>query len=220
LIFNSPSNPSGAGYSREELKALTDVLMRHPHVWVMTDDMYEHLVYDDSNSPRPAQVEPGLYDRTLTCNGVSKAYAMTGWRIGYAAGPAELIKAMARSSRSRPPTPARSAQWAAVEALNGTAGLHRGQQRDLQAPPRPRGGDAQPGEGHRVPGAGRRVLRLPVLRGLHRQDRAVGQGDRDRRGFRHRTAGNRRRGRGARRGLRPRAPTFRISYATSDENIQ
>ncbi|MBO6625444.1 MAG: pyridoxal phosphate-dependent aminotransferase, partial [Roseicyclus sp.] len=81
FIFNSPSNPTGAGYSAEELRGLTDVLMRHPHVWVMTDDMYEHLVYDDFEFATPAQVEPGLYDRTLTCNGVSKAYAMTGWRI-------------------------------------------------------------------------------------------------------------------------------------------
>jgi aspartate aminotransferase len=87
LIFNSPSNPTGAGYTRTELKGLTDVLMRHPHVWVMTDDMYEHLVYDDFTFCTPAEVEPGLYDRTLTTNGVSKAYCMTGWRIGYAAGP-------------------------------------------------------------------------------------------------------------------------------------
>ena len=87
FIFNSPSNPTGAGYSWDELKALTEVLMRHPHVWVMTDDMYEHLAYGDFRFCTPAQVEPGLYDRTLTCNGVSKAYCMTGWRIGFAAGP-------------------------------------------------------------------------------------------------------------------------------------
>ena len=96
LIFNSPSNPSGAAYSRDELKALTDVLLRHPHVWVMADDMYEHLVYDDFNFTTPAQVEPALYDRTLTVNGVSKAYCMTGWRIGYAGGPVELIQAMSK----------------------------------------------------------------------------------------------------------------------------
>ena len=94
FIFNSPSNPSGAGYAWDELKELTDVLMRHPHVWVMTDDMYEHLAYDGFEFCTPVQVEPALYDRTLTCNGVSKAYAMTGWRIGYAAGPVALIKAM------------------------------------------------------------------------------------------------------------------------------
>ncbi|MCR8723032.1 pyridoxal phosphate-dependent aminotransferase [Frigidibacter sp. ROC022] len=119
LIFNSPSNPTGAGYSRDELKALTDVLMRHPHVWVMTDDMYEHLVFDDFRFCTPAEVEPGLYDRTLTCNGVSKAYAMTGWRIGYAAGPVELIKAMAKIQSQSTTNPSSISQWAAVEALNG-----------------------------------------------------------------------------------------------------
>ena len=94
LIFNSPSNPTGAGYSWDELKELTDVLLRHPHVWILTDDMYEHLAFGDFKFCTPAQVEPKLYDRTLTMNGVSKSYAMTGWRIGYAGGPEELIKAM------------------------------------------------------------------------------------------------------------------------------
>jgi len=119
LIFNSPSNPTGAGYSWDELKALTDVLMRHPHVWVMTDDMYEHLVYGDFTFCTPAQVEPGLYDRTLTCNGVSKAYAMTGWRIGYAAGPKALIAAMRKIQSQSTSNPCSVSQWAAVEALNG-----------------------------------------------------------------------------------------------------
>ena len=120
FIFNSPSNPTGAGYTAAELKGLTDVLMRHPHVWVMTDDMYEHLVYDDYEFATPAQVEPGLYGRTLTCNGVSKAYAMTGWRIGYAAGPEELIKAMRKVQSQSTSNPCSISQWAAVEALNGT----------------------------------------------------------------------------------------------------
>lgn len=119
LIFNSPSNPSGGAYSHDELKALTDVLMRHPHVWVLTDDMYEHLVYDDFQFVTPAQVEPALYDRTLTMNGVSKAYAMTGWRIGYAAGPIELIKAMDMIQGQQTSGACSIAQWAAVEALNG-----------------------------------------------------------------------------------------------------
>jgi aspartate aminotransferase len=119
LIFNSPSNPSGAGYSAAELKALTDVLMRHPHVWVMTDDMYEHLAFGDFKFATPAQVEPGLYARTLTCNGVSKAYAMTGWRIGYAAGPEMLIKAIAKVQSQSTSNPCSISQWAAVEALNG-----------------------------------------------------------------------------------------------------
>jgi len=119
FIFNSPSNPTGAGYSWDELKALTDVLIRHPHVWVMSDDMYEHLVFDDFKFCSPAQVEPGLYDRTLTCNGVSKAYAMTGWRIGYAAGPEVLIKAMAKIQSQSTTNPSSISQWAAVEALTG-----------------------------------------------------------------------------------------------------
>jgi len=119
FIFNSPSNPTGAGYSWDELKALTDVLMRHPHVWVMSDDMYEHLVFDDFKFCTPAQVEPGLYSRTLTCNGVSKAYAMTGWRIGYAAGPVELIRAMAKIQSQSTTNPSSISQWAAVEALTG-----------------------------------------------------------------------------------------------------
>ena len=120
LIFNSPSNPTGAGYTREELKDLTDVLMRHPHVWVMTDDMYEHLVYDDFEFCTPAEVEPRLYDRTLTVNGVSKAYAMTGWRIGYAAGPEKLIGAMRKVQSQSTSNPCSISQWAAVEALNGS----------------------------------------------------------------------------------------------------
>lgn len=119
FLFNSPSNPSGAAYSREELKALTDVLMKHPHVWVLTDDMYEHLVYGDFEFYTPAQVEPGLYDRTLTMNGVSKAYSMTGWRLGYAGGPLELIKAMDMIQGQQTSGTSSITQWAAVEALNG-----------------------------------------------------------------------------------------------------
>ncbi|MEY4871312.1 MAG: hypothetical protein RLZZ563_642 [Pseudomonadota bacterium] len=119
FIFNSPSNPTGAGYTRAELKALTDVLMRHPHVWVMSDDMYEHLVFDDFEFCSPAEIEPGLYDRTLTCNGVSKAYAMTGWRIGYAAGPVALIKAMGTIQSQSTSNPSSVSQYAALEALTG-----------------------------------------------------------------------------------------------------
>jgi len=119
VVLNSPSNPSGAAYTRAELKALTDVLMRHPHVWVLTDDMYEHLVYGDFVFTTPAQIEPALYDRTLTMNGVSKAYAMTGWRIGYAAGPPQLIKAMDMVQGQQTSGACTIAQWASVEALNG-----------------------------------------------------------------------------------------------------
>jgi aspartate aminotransferase len=119
LILNSPSNPSGAAYTREALAAIADVLLRHPHVWVLTDDMYEHLIYGDFKFTTIAQVEPALYDRTLTMNGVSKAYAMTGWRIGYAGGPEPLIKAMSKVESQSTSNPCSISQWAALEALNG-----------------------------------------------------------------------------------------------------
>src|SRR5712691_9250238 len=119
LILNSPSNPTGAAYTRADLKALTAVLLRHPHVWVLTDDMYEHLVYDDFEFTTPAQIEPRLYERTLTVNGVSKTYCMTGWRIGYAGGPEPLIKAMAMIQSQSTSNPTAVSQWAAVEALDG-----------------------------------------------------------------------------------------------------
>ena len=119
LILNMPSNPTGAAYSESEIKALTDVLLRHPQVWILTDDMYEHLVYGEFKFMTPAQVEPKLYDRTLTMNGVSKAYSMTGWRIGYAAGPLELIKAMDMVQGQQTSGASSISQWAAVEALNG-----------------------------------------------------------------------------------------------------
>ncbi|MBL8512087.1 MAG: pyridoxal phosphate-dependent aminotransferase, partial [Betaproteobacteria bacterium] len=119
VLLNSPSNPSGAAYTRNELQAITDVLVRHPHVWVLTDDMYEHLVYDDFTFSTPAQVEPALYERTLTMNGVSKAYCMTGWRIGYAGGPTHLIKAMGDIQSQSTSNPCSISQAASVEALNG-----------------------------------------------------------------------------------------------------
>lgn len=119
FIFNSPSNPTGAAYSHTQLKTLTDVLVKHSHVWTLTDDMYEHLVYDDFKFATPAEVEPKLYDRTLTMNGASKAYAMTGWRIGYAGGPEALIKAMGKVISQTTSNPTSISQWATVEALNG-----------------------------------------------------------------------------------------------------
>src|SRR5579864_6527097 len=120
LIFNQPSNPTGACYTREQLKALTEVLMKHPHVWVLTDDMYEHLVYGGFKFTTILEIEPGLYERTLTMNGVSKAYAMTGWRIGYCAGAQPLIAAMAKLQSQSATNASSISQWAAVEALNGT----------------------------------------------------------------------------------------------------
>ena len=146
IILCSPSNPTGAAYSRSELKAITDVLVKHPHVWVMTDDMYEHLVYDDFVFTTPAQVEPKLYDRTLTVNGVSKAYCMTGWRIGYAGGPGRAdqgdgdhpVAVDLESVVDRAMGVGRSAQR--------SAGLHSGEQQGVQGTPRSRGVDAQPGQ--------------------------------------------------------------------------
>ena len=123
LIFNSPSNPSGAAYGRDEIAAITDVMARHTHVWVLSDDIYEHLVYDDFAFSTPAAVEPALGERSLTLNGVSKAYAMTGWRIGYGAGPVALIKAMAKVQSQSTSNPSSVSQAAAVEALNGPQGF-------------------------------------------------------------------------------------------------
>ncbi len=119
FMFNSPSNPTGAAYTRSEIKALTEVLLRHPHVWIMSDDMYEHIVYDGFDFTTPAQVEPALYHRTLTVNGASKAYAMTGWRLGYAGGPAALIKAMSKVMSQSTSNPCSITQYACVAALNG-----------------------------------------------------------------------------------------------------
>ncbi|MEP3072145.1 pyridoxal phosphate-dependent aminotransferase [Maricaulis sp.] len=123
LILNSPSNPTGVGYTAAELKALADVLLRHSHVWVMTDDMYEHIVYEGYEFATIAQVEPKLYDRTLTMNGVSKAYSMTGWRIGYAGGPQALIKEMGKVASQTTSNPCSISQWASVAALNGDHGF-------------------------------------------------------------------------------------------------
>src|ERR1700681_3556372 len=119
LILHSASNPTGAAYTEADLRAVADVLLKHPHVWVMTDDMYEHLVYDDFEYKTIAQVEPRLYDRTLTVNGVPKAYCMTGWRIGYAGGPQKLIKAMGAVQSNSTANPCSISQAAAIEALNG-----------------------------------------------------------------------------------------------------
>ena len=119
VILNSPSNPTGAGYAEDAMRGLTDVLMRHPHVLVLTDDIYEHLVFDDFKFVTPAQVEPGLKERTLTMNGVSKSYAMTGWRIGYGAGPVELIKAMGKLQSQSTSNPTSISQYAALAALEG-----------------------------------------------------------------------------------------------------
>jgi aspartate aminotransferase len=119
LILNSPSNPTGAAYSESDLRAITDVLLAHPHVWVMTDDMYEHIIYDGFKFSTPAQIEPKLYGRTLTVNGCSKSYSMTGWRVGYAGGPADLIKAMNKVQSQSTTHTCSISQAASVAALEG-----------------------------------------------------------------------------------------------------
>ena len=146
--------------------------MKHPHVWVLTDDMYEHLTYGDFVFKTIAEVEPALYERTLTMNGVSKAYAMTGWRIGYAAGPEPAIKAMDMIQGQQTSGACTIAQWAAVEALNGPQDFIPKNKAIFQEPPRPRRVDAEPGARHQLPVAGRRVLRLSVLRRADRQEDA------------------------------------------------
>lgn len=128
LLLNSPSNPSGAAYSTDDYRPLLDVLMRHPHVWLMVDDMYEHIVYDDFDFVTPVAIEPRLKERALTINGVSKAYAMTGWRIGYAGGPKALIKAMAVIQSQATSCPSSVSQAASVEALNGPQDFLKGRQ--------------------------------------------------------------------------------------------
>ncbi len=188
LIFNSPSNPTGAAYSAEEIRALTQVLLRHPQVWVLADDIYEHIAFDGFRFTTPAQVEPALRDRTLTMNGVSKAYAMTGWRIGYGAGPKPLIDAMRKMQSQSTSNPCSISQYAALAALTGPQDFIAPNARDVPAPPRPRGDSTQRLPRHRLPDARRRVLRLP----LHRRP--------DRPHLARRRAAHRR------RKLRPRAP--------------
>ena len=205
IIFNSPSNPTGAAYTKAELKALTDVLVRHPHVWVMTDDMYEHLVYDDFEfCDAGRRSSRGSTSARSTVNGVSKAYCMTGWRIGYAGGREDLIKAMSMLQSQSTSNPAAVSQWASVEALNGPQDFipkHNAifkERRDLCV------SMLNQANGLQVPEAGGRVLCLSVLRRRHRQDRAVGQEARDRRGFRHRAPGGRGRRGGAGHAVRLR----------------
>ena len=205
LIFNSPSNPTGAAYTAAEIAGLAEVLMRHEHVRVLADDIYEHLTYDGFRFATMAEVEPRLKERTLTMNGVSKAYAMTGWRIGYAGGPEELITAIRKVQSQTTTNPCSISQWAAVEALTGAAGLHRRGARRLRAAARPGRRGAERGAGRRVPGAAGGVLRLPVDRRADRADLEGRHAHRRRRGVRLGAARRGRGGGGVRRGLRPRA---------------
>ncbi len=177
LILNSPSNPSGAAYAEAELKAVAEVLLRHPHVWVLTDDMYEHLVFGDFAFRTIAQVEPALYERTLTMNGVSKAYAMTGWRIGYAGGPAPLIGAMRKVMSETASNPSVDLAMGRRGGAERAAGLHPAERADVRGTPRPGSFDAQPGPRTFLSDAGGRVLCLSLLRRTDRQDRSDRPGD-------------------------------------------
>ena len=205
LMFNSPSNPTGAAYTRDEMAAIADVLVDHPHVGVLADDIYEHLVYDDFRFHTMAEVEPRLLERTVTINGVSKAYAMTGWRIGFAGGPAELIKGMAKIQSQSTSNPSSISQHAAMAALDGPQDSIPERRAVFPGTPRPRGEHAEPGGRHRVCDAGGRLLRLSELR-RHDRPQDSGRGDaRERRGRGPLPPGSgRRRGR-VRGGVRPRA---------------
>ena len=168
LILNFPNNPTGAAASAEDLRALADVLLRHPHVWVMSDDMYEHLLFDGHHHVTIAALEPALRDRTLTVSGVSKTYAMTGWRIGFAAGPKRLIKAMVTAQGHVSAGISTVGQAAAAAALDGPQEAVDGHGRRLPAPPRLGARRTRPRARHRLPQAGGRVLRVSQHRRLPR----------------------------------------------------
>jgi aspartate aminotransferase len=188
VILNSPSNPTGVAYMRDELKALAHVLMRHPHVWVLTDDMDEHLVYGDFKFHTLGQVEAGLKPRTLTMNGVSRAYAMTGWRIGYAAGPARLIKAMEMVQGQQTSGACTIEQWASVEVLTAPQDFIPVRRKAFEERRNLVVSMLYQGRHIRVPEAGGHLLRVSVGRRHDRQEGAVGQNDRQRRGFRVRAS--------------------------------
>jgi len=178
LILNFPNNPTGAACSRAEMQAIAEVMLRHPQVWILTDDMYEHLIYDGFEFCTIAEVEPRLRDRVLTVNGASKAYAMTGWRIGYCGGPKRLIKAMANVQGQSTSGACTVAQAAAAAALDGPqdllaerAAVYR-DRRDLV------GGDAERRARHRLPQAGRCLLALPNVAGCLGRPRRAGAGSR------------------------------------------
>ncbi len=222
FIFNSPSNPTGAAYSHAELKALTDVLMqpKNAHVWVLTDDMYEHLIYDGHKFFTPAQVEPGLYDRTLTMNGLSKAYCMTGWRMGYAGGPEVLIKAMSKLQSQSTSNPSSITQWASVEALNGPQDfIARNnavfvERRDLVV------SMLNQASGFACPKPEGAFYVYPSCAGAIGKTTPKGKTHHQRRGVRDCAARGRGRRLRPRRGVRGLSPAFRISYATSTEALE
>ena len=169
LILNSPSNPTGSAYTEAELRGVAEVLLRHPQVWVMTDDMYEHVIYDDFDYRTIAEVEPRLYERTLTVNGVSKAYCMTGWRIGYGGGPKALDQGDGGDPVELDRQPVLDQPGGGDRGIERAAGFHPGAQPELQGAPRSGGRHAEPGPGPVLPAARGGVLRLSVLRRGDRQ---------------------------------------------------
>ncbi len=220
LLLNSPSNPSGAAYTRAELKALAAVLIDYPHVLVITDDMYEHLTYGDFEFTTIAQVEPRLYERTLTMNGVSKAYSMTGWRIGYAGRSAMADQSDGQRDGADDVEPMLDLAMGGRRSAERHAGFHSEEQEAFRRTPRPRCVDAEPSAGPEVSDAGRRVLRLSVLRGTDRQENAERQSHRKRRSVRNRAAWKPKAVALVHGGAFGLSPNFRISYATSNQCLE
>ena len=183
LVLNLPNNPSGAACSAQELRAIADVMLKHPHVWIMSDDMYEHLIYGDFAYSTLAAVEPRLRDRTLTISGVSKTYAMTGWRVGFCAGPKDLIRAMVNMQGQATAGVSAIGQAAAAAALDGPQELVTERAAIYRKPPRFRGGRAERHPRHFLPPPGRRVLRVSQHRRLPRPHDGRREKDRDRRGL-------------------------------------
>ena len=180
FMLNNPCNPTGAAYSAEELRPICDVLLRHPDVWIFTDDIYEKLTYDGFKPATIVQVEPKLRDRTVTMNGCSKAYAMTGWRLGFAGAPVALIKAMDKLQSQSTSNTNTIAHGRGGGSADRAAGIDRGDAQDIRGAPQPGGGDAEQGARHLLPQAGGRVLRVSRDPRLHRQDLARRQADRRR----------------------------------------
>ena len=170
FMLNSPCNPTGAAYSAAELRSLCDVLLRHPDVWIFTDDIYEKLAYDGFKPATVVQVEPRLRERTITMNGCSKAYAMTGWRLGFAGAPLAMTKAMDKLQSQSTEQHEQHQPGGGAGGADRAAGFHRRDGGGLSRAARPRGGHAEPRAGHRLPQAGGRVLRVPLDAWLHRQD--------------------------------------------------
>ena len=206
VILNSPNNPSGAAYSARDLAALAEVLVRHPDVVVLTDEIYEHLVYDGFETASIAAVDPRLAPRTITCNGMAKGYGMTGWRIGFAGGPRELIRAIADLQSQNVNAPSTIGQHAAVAALDGPQAYLAERAAGVPGAAGSRGHAPRRGPRARLPPPRGRVLPVPELRRRHREVHPGRSPHRHRFRLRHRPARRRGGGDGARGGVRTLAP--------------